>query len=180
MYFFGFLICIWFNEAVTCWQNHYDENLKFSCPTNSVITTMVSIHSNYFGDRVWRFSCDKKVKLGTSIWSYYRNDYGAYFEFRCPQNFVLTGMGGVHRNEGNDRRYKFRYSRILGKIQGSCKWTDYLNDLDRKLNYNVPCQYYITGIRSSFSKSHEDRQFFLRICKFNWLHFKAKQQNIGR
>ena len=46
-----------FAEVETHYQNSWDGDLHFECPSNNAINKFQSIHSNKKEDRLWRFDC---------------------------------------------------------------------------------------------------------------------------
>ena len=65
-----------------------------------------SQHVNYYKDRVWNFECkDTFVSEPECLWSPYVNDLDQEFSFKCPQNYVLTGVNSYHSNYYEDRRW---------------------------------------------------------------------------
>ena len=46
-----------FAEVETHYQNNWDGDLHFECPSDGAINKFQSIHSNKKEDRLWRFDC---------------------------------------------------------------------------------------------------------------------------
>ena len=46
-----------FAKVETHYQNNWDGDLHFECPSNQAINKFQSIHSNKKEDRLWRFDC---------------------------------------------------------------------------------------------------------------------------
>uniref|UniRef100_A0A8C7D425 Dermatopontin n=1 Tax=Oncorhynchus kisutch TaxID=8019 RepID=A0A8C7D425_ONCKI len=87
--------------------------LQFNCPSRQSISHIKSQHVNYYEDRVWDFECkDTFVSEPECLWSPYVNDFDQEFSFKCPQNYVLTGVNSYHSNYYEDRRWKFYCCRV--------------------------------------------------------------------
>ena len=95
------------------WKNGFDRKLDFSCPPNNYIYKIFSKHSNTCEDRKWDFGCRKGPVTDNCYWTGYRNEYDAELNYKAPWNTVITGMRSIHSNKKEDRRYAFRYCKVI-------------------------------------------------------------------
>ncbi|XP_050415934.1 hemagglutinin/amebocyte aggregation factor [Patella vulgata] len=90
------------------WQNDYDRNLEFVCPTGQSISRIQSKHHNHYEDRVWQFSCSNKGRLGHCKWFYNVNEYDGVLFFQCPNFGHIVATRSHHDNHREDRRFSFK------------------------------------------------------------------------
>ena len=55
--------CKWSNKK-GAYVNNWDGDLKYECPSDSLITGLESEHNDWFEDRRWNFKCCKVYKIG--------------------------------------------------------------------------------------------------------------------
>ncbi|XP_063058125.1 millepora cytotoxin-1-like [Engraulis encrasicolus] len=144
--------------------NSFDSAFLFICPYGQTISRISSYHNDNYEDR--RFSIDcatPRSSIGSCSLSGYVNSFDRPFEYICPSNRVISGMGGYHSNSYEDRRWQ--YWCCGGSLRvGSCYWTSYVNYFDEYFNFYVPYGSYITGVSSYHDNGYEDRRFRFRIC----------------
>jgi len=86
-------------------------------------------------------------------------------DFNCPTGFVITGTNSYHANKQEDRRFKYRCSKVEESCTISdCHHTGYLNLMDRPMDFKVPSKTELSGLWSEHSNSYEDRTWMARIC----------------
>ncbi len=66
---------------------------------------------------------------------FFVNDWDGRMDFRCPKNYAVSGMYSEHNNKKEDRRWKFRCSRI-NRVLGTCTYTWYINQYDGPMDYS--------------------------------------------
>lgn len=57
-------------------------------------------------------------KVVSSIWTFYVNDFDGVMTFECQDGNVVTGIGGYHSNDYENRRDKFRCTFLRSKRRG--------------------------------------------------------------
>ena len=94
------------------WQNDLDSNLYVNCHNKQAIYGVQSYHTNHHEDRRWHFNCkDLAVSAITHYichWTGYKNEFDEPLSFRCPVNYVMTGVSSYHSNHHEDRRWRFK------------------------------------------------------------------------
>ena len=53
------------------------------------------------------------TSLSGCVWTGYVNNYNATFTYTCPANAVLAGVGSIHDNGNEDRRFRFLCCNIV-------------------------------------------------------------------
>uniref|UniRef100_A0A4W5N5M8 Hemagglutinin/amebocyte aggregation factor-like n=1 Tax=Hucho hucho TaxID=62062 RepID=A0A4W5N5M8_9TELE len=138
------------------WENQFDQPLQFNCPSRQSISHIKSQHDNFYEDRVWDFECkDTFVSEPECHWSPYVNDFQQEFSFKCPKNYVLTGMSSYHSNDHEDRRWKFYCCRVNSYCNQDCQWTPYVNYFDEVISWQVPGLNYLVGAGSYHSNYYK-------------------------
>ncbi|KAK3740219.1 hypothetical protein RRG08_054241 [Elysia crispata] len=151
-------------------DNEWDGELSFECPSGEVLTSVYSVHDNHREDRRWRLGC-KKAPSGanptTCSWTDdYINAFDEPISFLCPANYVLTGINSIHSNAAEDRRMKLKCCTKSGYKTSNCELTPYLNGWDAVLDYTVPNGRVITGWFSVHDNGKEDRRHKLIVCTY--------------
>ena len=151
-------------------DNEWDGDLSFECPSGKVLGSVYSVHDNSKEDRRWRLGCKKApsgAKPKTCTWTDdYINTWDEPISFMCPANYVLTGINSTHSNAAEDRRMKMKCCTKSEVKTLNCKMTPYLNDWDAVLDYTVPKSKVITGWFSVHANSKEDRRHKLIVCSY--------------
>ncbi|XP_076468374.1 dermatopontin-like [Babylonia areolata] len=97
------------NCAWTNYVNQYDQPVTYQCPNEGFITGMASVHDNGHEDRRFQFRCCDVA--GTLLHSCYftdwENDWDGILDFIVPSGKILRGVDSFHRNDKEDRRFKF-------------------------------------------------------------------------
>ena len=86
-------------------------------------------------------------KVVSSIWTFYVNDFDGVMTFECQDGNVVTGIGGYHSNDYENRRDKFRCTFLRSKRRGSCSWTADTH-WDARWEKKTPNGHYLTGVKS--------------------------------
>ncbi|KAK3785163.1 hypothetical protein RRG08_021962 [Elysia crispata] len=147
--------------------NGFTDEVKFSCPTNQIISRVQSEHSNEDEDRLWAFDCayaPAGASLSDCAWSGYVNEMKETTVYQCHDGGVITGWQSTHDKNLEDRRTKYKCCKPKGYLTHTCHYTGYLNYFDEVLNYRVPDGTAITGVFSEFSSRNGDRRFIFNIC----------------
>jgi len=92
------------------------------------------------------------------------NDWDHEVDFSCPDGMFIVGVYSMHHNHYEDRRFKFRCVRFRNVSQKSCKWTKWLNNWDRPVNFTCPDDGFLVGVNSIHHNHHEDRKFKYQCC----------------
>jgi len=100
------------------YANYWDAQLHFDCPNNQALSRIYSHHDNRREDRRWKFGCcvvSSNVYLQKGGWTNYINGWDAQLDFGCKEDEVLVGVNSYHDNRREDRRWRFRCSRLMTK-----------------------------------------------------------------
>merc|ERR1712072_1559923 len=93
------------------WVNNWDGTLTYVCPSNMVITGLISVHDNGKEDRRWNIRCSsfKGLAVNPSGWSGWKNDWDKTFHASCGNpRCPLVGLQSYHSNSKEDRRWKIK------------------------------------------------------------------------
>ncbi|KAK3804421.1 hypothetical protein RRG08_006720 [Elysia crispata] len=150
--------------------NDWDGEVNFECPEAQVIKSVYSVHENHFEDRRWKFDCvpppSGAVPKNCEWTDDYVNDWDEAITFMCPPNQLLAGVYSVHNNDFEDRQMKFKCCKDSNYKTYSCELSDYLNEYDEVLDYNVPNGFVLTGWYSVHSNKREDRRHKMETCRY--------------
>jgi len=82
------------------WNNDWDGQLNFVCPSSQSISSFYSIHNNKKEDRLFDIKCSNSPvpSSGNCIWTGYLNDWDQPVRYTCPNNGMVVGMFSVHHN----------------------------------------------------------------------------------
>ncbi|XP_068672824.1 hemagglutinin/amebocyte aggregation factor-like [Montipora foliosa] len=94
------------------------------------------------------------------------NGWQQYFNFKCQNNYSITGWRSIHRNCKEDRIHYFQCSYgPMNYQEKHCSHTaNYVNAYDGDLSFKCSHNGFIAGVRSSYSSNHKDRKFSFRCC----------------
>ncbi|XP_048012784.1 hemagglutinin/amebocyte aggregation factor-like isoform X2 [Megalobrama amblycephala] len=130
------------------WLNNYDEPLSYHCRPGQSISSIKSMHHNYYEDRQWDLGC-KDSSISTECFlSHYVNNFDQEFTFQCPTNYVIAGMHSFHHNYYEDRRWQFYCCKSKCEVSSNCQWTSYVNDFDETFHWYVPYHQVLVGAGS--------------------------------
>lgn len=151
------------------WQNVWDGQHYFECPSGQSVRRIESEHSNFYEDRRWIWSCaqDGALPYGTHCyWSSYVNDMDKIVNFRCSSGYIVTGTDSYHSDFYEDRRFRYKCCRVREEcsLNANCHHTAELNSLDNRIDWWVPGGYELVGLWSEHYDYQEDRKFMARIC----------------
>ena len=85
----------------------------------------------------------------------------------CATASAIVGMGGVHDNGREDRRFWFQTAVPNRRASGNCQWTPYINDWDKEMNHQIASNQFISKIYSYQDNHREDRRWRLCLCDTN-------------
>ncbi|XP_028401859.1 hemagglutinin/amebocyte aggregation factor-like [Dendronephthya gigantea] len=143
---------------------NFDATWTRNCRSKWSISSIASVHSNHHEDRSWSFSCRYNSKITTScFWTGWVNSYDNEILYQCP-NGVISGVHSKHSNYHEDRIFEYRCCRTKGHCHG-CYWTSYVNTWDGYMNYHVPGNYVLVGVKSHHNNRKEDRLWRYRVCQ---------------
>ncbi|KAK6172438.1 hypothetical protein SNE40_016086 [Patella caerulea] len=146
------------------WQNDYNRNLEFICPTGQSITRIQSKHDDHHEDRLWHFSCSNRGNLGQCRWFYNLNEFDGQLFFQCPNLGHIVATRSYHNNYHEDRRFSFQCCTPQTGIRTECRFTSFVNHLDGRMDYNVPTDKYLRGAYSEHRSHEEDRIWRFEEC----------------
>ena len=139
------------------WQNERDRTLKVECENRKAFYRVRSEHSNSREDRRWEWSCRTMAKsnFDDTYWTDYVNDWDKVFFFSCKANYIMCGVESYHKNDAEDRRWKFKCCSAKSHFTRNCELSDYANDFDRTMDYDVGGSKVITAAYSYHSNGKE-------------------------
>ena len=164
--------CLAISEGVyETWDNKYDEPLSFSCYEGHLLRSVESVHNNYYEDRQWRLGCSYSVKNPPETtcqgWTNWANGFDNVLNFKCPPNYAIYGVQSYHVNYYEDRKWKFRCCRFTGFKTSACRMTDWVNNWDGRLFFEVPKTKVIAGWYSVHDNYYEDRRHKFYVCDYS-------------
>jgi len=154
-----------------CDSNERDELQWCLCEPGEKVGSMHSTHDNGDEDRVWTLRCSKVnptykyVPTGSSYSTTSPNNWDGtvHWDGQSDDSF-LVGMWSKHRNDKEDRQFRFMVTRSdLWTRVGGCKWK-FINDYDEEFNLNTLSNEAIFGLHSWHSNRHEDRVWQALVC----------------
>jgi len=157
------------------WQNSFDRRHHFKCPAGQTVSRIKSEHSDYRGDRKWEWSCRPDDAIGeTCYWgkrigtwsSAWANGLRGLVNFECPTTRpLIAGTESIHNNVMEDRKFKYYCCQTKPECTlTGCYTTDYLNNNDGRMDYEISSGMELNGLWSQYSIGSEDRRWKARIC----------------
>jgi len=165
-----FLLVFIFTLTNCYWHNSWDGELRFVCPIKNNVYGAIKRMESYqshkgFGDRRWHFECSYDVQNTRNCYnSGWLNDWDGQLHYTCPNNGYIAGFRSYHDNYREDRRWSVVCCKTIRGLE-DCKWTNFINDWDAHMDYNVPSTRVINGLYSYHSNPHEDRRWKAYECK---------------
>jgi len=143
----------------------YDQPSDLKCPPGQMIYSISSNHSLWHRDRTFSIYCRESNRLvNQTVQTNYTNDYDQSFDFKCPENYVLSGIQSIHSNKHEDRIFKFTCT----FFEHECYWTAYTQSF-KDFTMTVPRGFYFKGVKSDHNNLIQDRQFSFYMCKMRVL-----------
>ncbi|KAK6172434.1 hypothetical protein SNE40_016084 [Patella caerulea] len=152
------------------WQNDYDRDIWFACPTGKSVTRIKSKHHNWFEDRLWEYSCGNRGELGKCQWFYNVNQYDGVLLFKCPNFGRIVATKSYHNNYYEDRRFSFQCCTPKKVKATECRFTNFVNVYDGYMDYTVPNNKFLRGAYSVHKNFIEDRIWKFEICDLDTKH----------
>merc|ERR1712055_1160851 len=152
---------VWLSET------NYDQPWDRYCPDNNVVFQLKSHHHNHYEDRQWKVFCHSGYNLvtGTTSVTGYVNNWDDHLIFNCQPNYAATGLSSYHDNHREDRRWRFRCTKLVKEMK-NCKWSNYINGWDGKLDWSLPNKNnIINGFHSLHDNHKEDRIWKVYSCE---------------
>jgi hypothetical protein len=126
-----------FSDTVTLDTTSYDAKWTKSCSGynngNSAMVGLESWHSNSKEDRQFKFTCghldSSRYGLANCGWTGDIGNYDSSNNFDCPGNGVIRSVWSYHRNDKEDRLFRFECCTVVpGKFSESIgKWSDVIS-----------------------------------------------------
>ena len=92
-----------------------------------------------------------------------------------------SGLRRTHYWYSNDRTWTVRCCTST-RSSHHCHWTEYINDYDSALNYQLPNSYHLVGIKSEYHKWYigtgSDRRYYLKAWKVVRGKYKRKRSTL--
>lgn len=160
----------------TPYLNDYDQQFSSTCPQDMFVSVIKSVHHNHYEDRRFQLVCSRYKVSGTSnyvsrneyadAWSGYVNEYDRDVNYTCPNGQFLVGIGGIHHNHYEDRRFRFACSSMV--INGSNAYATSCgntgtSDWDQP-NHLGNSYGALNGVRSQHHNHYEDRRSSASYC----------------
>ncbi|XP_071962465.1 dermatopontin-like [Antedon mediterranea] len=164
----GLFALLMINHVIAGWQNSYDQEFTFTCPTGQVIYKVKSQHSNSKEDRQFEFFCrsfSASLPSSSCTWTGYINEYDQPFTATCPYNGVVVGVNSKHSNSKEDRIWKLKCCQSSAYNAINCYDTPLINDWDDYHTYTTPTGYFIHGVAGMHDNSMEDRRWKYHVCQ---------------
>ncbi|XP_033726019.1 hemagglutinin/amebocyte aggregation factor-like [Pecten maximus] len=143
--------------------------MRIDCGQAQHLERISSTYSTTHRDRKWSFACrptPASIKRRLSCaWSSYINYYDDTFEKACSGHGFLNGLYSIYNEHFVDRRWRVRCCYPVRHDACNCYYTGYVNWYQETLNYAVPSNRFVAGIRSLYSAHYRDRTFSFRICE---------------
>uniref|UniRef100_UPI00358FA083 hemagglutinin/amebocyte aggregation factor-like n=1 Tax=Myxine glutinosa TaxID=7769 RepID=UPI00358FA083 len=163
---FGLVLLVTMGASVRI--NDWDGVMNYNCPPSQSISRLQSYHRNDKEDRVWDVNCKTTFGRESQPLCYETNYVNCFDEaivFKCPPNFVISGLHSYHDNYTEDRRWRFTCCSQKGVTFNSCKWTEFLNEWDGPLKWTTPSNEFLVGVNSIHDNHKEDRRWKFQSCK---------------
>ena len=147
--------------------NNWDKPFVYQCPGRQTLSSVYSIHNNYYEDRRFKFSCrtgPHDVISTTCKWSEQRTYSDQPVNFMCSADWAITGVDSYHTNINEDRRFKFKCCKLESYKTTGCEMTSFLNALDGEMDYSVPEGRVLVGWFSEHDDKTEDRRHKMLTC----------------
>lgn len=100
----------------TAYQNEWDRNLDFTCPTNQVLAGFGSYHDNDTEDRRYQFRCCSVASSGFFVtgtrYTGWGNDMDGVLDTQCGRGEMMVGLNSYHDNDKEDRRFRLRCAQV--------------------------------------------------------------------
>ncbi|KAK6195048.1 hypothetical protein SNE40_000563 [Patella caerulea] len=151
---------------LTAWVNGVHKNVNFECPPGETIVYVYGMIISSEDDRMWRINCAPKVTIGTCSWSGFSST-GANSNHQCSGNGALAGIRSYYDTASRDRRFAYRCCSVSSSST-VCSITNYLNSLDRHLEYGVPAINYVNGMATAFDSGTKDRRWQMYECRYRY------------
>lgn len=96
-----------------CYWSHYnawDSRVHQVCHYGGFIAGVHSYHDNGKEDRKYSFKCcnrKNRVRISDCHWTGYQNNWDRELHYYVPRYYYLRGIESYHRNDKEDRRWKF-------------------------------------------------------------------------
>jgi len=151
------------------YQNKYDNPHNFACPQGATVRKITSTHSNHHEDRRWIWTCSKDGAIpekSDCTWTKWTS-YDAEFTRQCNDGYMITGTESKHNNHREDRQFRYKCCKIGANCEkDTCTDTEFLNQYDQDINFDVPATFQLVALYSMHSNHHEDRRWKAKICKY--------------
>ncbi|GFS20251.1 hemagglutinin/amebocyte aggregation factor [Elysia marginata] len=151
-------------------DNEWEGELDFECDRPEMIHGIYSVHSNKVDDRKFRFDCTQApsgATPGKCQWTDdFVNRYDETVMYACPANMILAGVKSFFRKKSEDRIMRFKCCKDSGVLTTGCTITDYINDWDEELRYQVPDGKVVIGWFSVHSDKKGDRRHRMLECRY--------------
>lgn len=93
--------------------SQFDKPFTLECPSEMVVTSLQSVHSNYYEDRSFTMRCNYAQGLravpSSCSWKAWVNAYDGPLNFVCPSGTAIFAMAAQHSNHYEDRVFGFKF-----------------------------------------------------------------------
>lgn len=130
---------------------------------------MQSYHSDPYEDRQFKWvSCPiltSANRLASRVSTLPITAFDLSWTRVCPSYQVLVAVAASHSDPHEDREFQFTCMQFAGTKKSNCRWSFYVNDFDRIVDYRCPRSFVLDGIRSYHHNGYEDRRYAFRCCQ---------------
>jgi len=195
----------WLTYRGMKWEGELKKELLLDCGSGQALYWLLSFFDKVTGvkaiwdkstyDRRFAFRCKDGVEASTCTWSTYKNEFRQKLDFRCPDDYTLSGLESIFDdgNNGKDRRWKIKCCKVSDvKVESEDGKEAYsgLETIDsgkctKKLiahrrgpmNYRVDGRKFIVGITEEnmygqptyIGEGSDDREWYVWECPMKFV-----------
>lgn len=193
----------WLTYRGMKWEGELEKELKLDCGSGQALYWLFSFFDYESGRPVWdkstydrrfAFRCKDGVEASTCTWSTYKNEFRQKLDFRCPNDYTLSGLESIFDgSDGKDRRWKIKCCKVAdvkvesedGKEAYSGLETIESGKCTKKLiahrrgpmNYRVDGRKFIVGMtevnmygdNTYIGKHSDDREWYIWECPMKFV-----------
>jgi len=94
------------------------------------------------------------------------NEYDGVMElYECPEDYSITHIESEHSNKREDRKWSVRCSQLAYGYDKCDRLTDYVNEMDKEMDFSCNNGSVISGVYSDHTNKQEDRRWKYKCCK---------------
>jgi len=150
--------------------NDWDDILTWQVPSDTGICGIKSEHNNFRDDRkfVGHYFKLSGMECTDHKWTKEINEFDEYFNFKCDQGSILSGLSSTHNNWKDDRVWDAECCKV-GPVSNfnvsATRDTGYVNDYDEDFDFVCDADEFISGIYGDHNNWKDDRKFGFHCSK---------------